>query len=276
MFNQKNINSIFTDISKSYDSMNNIMSLFQHKKWKQKFINIVIGKIKETLLLKSLNANYNSNDQKLELSIKYDKKKAKNQNKNEQLIDKNKLNLLDCATGSCDIPILLNSHEIARKNLNIVCLDINKKMLEAGREKLINSGNEDIKTLICDSSELQFSDNIFDFYTIVFGIRNVEQKEKAIKEAYRILKPGGYFFCMEFSPPNWPINKIYNLYSRLIPIAGNIFANNTKSYEYLVDSINKFLSPLDFIEILEKNNFTQVQVMNIYLSLVNIFIAKKE
>ena len=83
MFNQKNINSIFTDISKSYDLMNNVMSLFQHKKWKQNFTNIVIEKIKETLLLKKLNTYDSLDDQKLKLSIKYNEKKVNNQKINK-------------------------------------------------------------------------------------------------------------------------------------------------------------------------------------------------
>ncbi|MFO1129899.1 MAG: ubiquinone/menaquinone biosynthesis methyltransferase [Rickettsiales bacterium] len=279
IFNQDKINNIFSDIAPSYDKMNNFMSLGLHIRWKNKFINLVSSKI--NLLLYNeyfLNKMHN--------------KDLVNNIYNEDCIDNNlieqqdllfqniklkdKLSLFDCASGSCDIPILLNNKLNIRNNLEITCSDINAKMLKYGKQKLDQSYNANIvKILVADATKLPIPDKSFNFYTIVFGIRNIAEKEIALQEAFRILKPGGYFFCMEFNKPNYPFSKFYNLYAKLLPKLGQIIANNSYAYQYLSDSIVKFPAPFEFNKMIEDVGFTEVEVHNIYFGLVNIFVAKK-
>ena len=99
--------------------------------------------------------------------------------------------------------------------------------------------------------------NTFDFYTIVFGLRNTKNISKSISEAYRVLKKGGRFLCLEFSKvENSNLNFFYKNYSKLIPIFGQVIVGDKKPYEYLVNSIDKFINQEQLIEIMRKNNFT--------------------
>ena len=105
---------------------------------------------------------------------------------------------------------------------------------------------------------------MFDFYTISFGIRNVTDINQCLKEAFRVLKPGGRFFCLEFSKvENEILNLLYKNYSKLIPLFGKIVVGNSSPYEYLVSSIDKFYNQDELVELMKNNKFSDVQFRNL-------------
>ena len=98
--------------------------------------------------------------------------------------------------------------------------------------------------------------NIFDYYVISFGLRNTKNLNKALSEAYRVLKPGGRFLCLEFAKiENQNLNKLYKNYSKIIPEIGKIIVGDDKPYKYLVESINKFVNQNQLIDIMKKKSF---------------------
>ena len=135
-------------------------------------------------------------------------------------------------------------------------------MFETGKKKLKSFTN--IKWYLNSAEKLPFKHNTFDFYTISYGIRNVTDINQCLKEAYRVLKPGGRFFCLEFSKvENEILNLLYQNYSRLIPLIGKIIVGSEAPYEYLVDSIEKFYNQNELVDLLEINNFSNVEFRNL-------------
>ena len=168
--------------------------------------------------------------------------------------------IIDVASGTGDLAKI-----ISEKNNNqnkIYCVEPNQGMLETGEKKLNSFKN--IKWYLHSAEKLPFKENTFDFYTISYGIRNVTDIDKCLKEAFRVLKPGGRFFCLEFSKvENEILNLLYQNYSKLIPIFGKIVAGNSDPYKYLVSSIDKFYDQNELAELMNKNKFTNVQFRNL-------------
>jgi len=135
-------------------------------------------------------------------------------------------------------------------------------MFETGRKKLKLLSN--IKWYLNSAEKLPFKNNTFDFYTISYGIRNVTDINQCLREAYRVLRPGGRFFCLEFSKvENEMLNLLYQKYSKLIPLIGKFVVGSEKPYEYLIDSIDKFYSQNELVDLLEKNKFLNVEFRNL-------------
>lgn len=150
------------------------------------------------------------------------------------------LKYLDVAGGTGDIAFRIKKR--AGKDADITIFDLNEQMLTVGRDRAIDQGHIDGFEWITGNAEsLPFEDNSFDVYTIAFGLRNVTRIDTALKEAARVLRPGGRFFCLEFSHVKEPIlSKAYDVYSKtLIPKMGKLIANDADSYDYLVESIRK-------------------------------------
>ena len=169
-------------------------------------------------------------------------------------------NLVDVACGTGDIAKLFN--EATNNKSNIFCVDPNSKMLSEGRKKLKSLKN--IKFIKGNAEKLFFPNNTFDFYTIVFGLRNTKNISKSISEAYRVLKKGGRFLCLEFSKvENSNLNFFYKNYSKLIPIFGQMIVGDKKPYEYLINSIDEFINQEQLIEMMKKNNFTNCSYKNL-------------
>ena len=148
--------------------------------------------------------------------------------------------LLDVAGGTGDVAFRLQDR--APKAKIVVC-DINEKMLSAGRDRAIDGGRlHGLDWIVGNAEHLPFASNSFDAYTIAFGLRNVTDIDAALAEARRVLKPGGRFFCLEFSQVVLPsLAKIYDRYSfSVLPFLGGVIANDRKSYQYLAESIRKF------------------------------------
>jgi len=180
--------------------------------------------------------------------------------------------LLDAASGTGDIAKLYLKK--TNNNGSVYCLDENKGMVNLNKKRFKDFTN--VKTF-CDSAEkLNFNDNYFDYYTISFGIRNVDNIKLAIKEAYRVLKPGGRFLCLEFSKvENNLLNKFYQTYSKSIPKIGKLVIGKSEPYEYLITSINKFYNQKEFKEKIIEQKFENVSYRNLSGGIVAIHSAWK-
>ena len=191
----KLVNSVFSEVHKKYDLMNDIMSLGIHRVWKEKFVDWM----------------------------------------NPAAYSK----LIDVASGTGDIAQLFS-----KKNNNsseITCIEPNNEMFEQGKKNLKNFKN--IKWIKTQAEKLPVKDNTYDYYSISYGIRNVTDINKTLKEAYRVLKPGGRFMCLEFSKiENEIFNFFYKQYSKTIPIIGKFIVGTSQPYEYLIKSIDQFYS----------------------------------
>ena len=170
--------------------------------------------------------------------------------------------LLDVAGGSGDISLgYLNKAQYAGKEPKIVLCDINYDMLCTARSKFIDRNIlEGIDLVVGDAMNLPFADNMFDYVTIAFGIRNVADIPKALQEIKRVLKAGGKFLCLEFSQVRaGMVSELYEFYSfNVIPKIGKIVSDNEGAYQYLVESIKKFPSKEDFAEMIEMAGFKGV------------------
>ena len=168
--------------------------------------------------------------------------------------------IIDVAAGTGDLARI-----ISEKNYNknsFCCVEPNKGMLETGKQKLKHLTN--IKWYLNSAEKLPFKENTFDFYTISYGIRNVTDINQCLREAYRVLKPGGRFFCLEFSTvENEILILLYQNYSKLIPVIGKIVAGSEEPYEYLINSINKFYNQNELVDLLNKNGFSNVVFRNL-------------
>jgi len=143
--------------------------------------------------------------------------------------------VLDVAGGSADLSRLFLK-KVGRSG-QVVLTDINNAMLRVGRDRLLDEGIA-TPTTQCDAEHLPFPDNYFDCVSIAFGLRNVTHKDAALREMYRVIKPGGRVIVLEFSKVAKPLEKMYDLYSfKLLPKMGKLIANDADSYRYLAESI---------------------------------------
>lgn len=188
--------------------------------------------------------------------------------------------LIDVAGGTGDITRLFYQREKERRqNPEIVICDFNKSMLEIGRKNLVDSNILSGVDFVCgDALSLPFKNDSFDCYTISFGIRNVVDIQQALFEAYRVLKPGGKFVCLEFSKiQNKLLAGIYDLYSfNCIPALGEYVANDRESYKYLVESIRKFPSQNQFLTMINKAGFTDTAYRNLTFGTTAIHYGYKK
>jgi len=168
--------------------------------------------------------------------------------------------IIDVAAGTGDLAKMI-SKKSDNKNF-FCCVEPNKDMYDTGREKLKSFTN--IKWYLNSAEKLPFKEDTFDFYTISYGIRNVTNINQCLKEAYRVLKPGGRFFCLEFSKvENEIVNLLYQKNSKLIPLLGKIIVGSVEPYEYLVSSIDKFYSQNELVSLLEENKFSNIEFRNL-------------
>jgi len=167
--------------------------------------------------------------------------------------------LLDIAGGTGDIAFRVVKSGGADTRAT-VC-DINAAMLEVGRERATKSAlGEAVSFSEANAEALPFADRSFDAATIAFGIRNVPRIDRALAEAYRVLKIGGRFLCLEFSAVDVPgLDRLYDFYSfNVIPALGRVVAGDAESYRYLVESIRRFPKPQDFAAMMRTAGFARV------------------
>ncbi|SMQ50113.1 unnamed protein product [Zymoseptoria tritici ST99CH_3D7] len=225
------VGAVFSSVATTYDRMNDLMSLGIHRLWKDHFV-------------RSLNPGVRTMT-------------APNAQKGQRI--------LDIAGGSGDIAIRMLDHatNINRDlDTHVTISDINPDMLGEGRKRLAATpyhaaGRVDY--LEANAEELgAIESNSIDLYTVAFGIRNFTHKDRALKEAFRVLKPGGVFACLEFAPQlsNPVMNGIYKRWSfSAIPLIGQIVAADRDSYQYLVESIEKFPSQPEWAKMIQDAGF---------------------
>jgi demethylmenaquinone methyltransferase/2-methoxy-6-polyprenyl-1,4-benzoquinol methylase len=165
---------------------------------------------------------------------------------------------LDVAGGTGDVAFRVA--EAGGRQTRVTVADINTEMLAVGRERARKRGHEHIEFVEANAEELPFGDTDYDGYTIAFGIRNVPRIDQALREAHRVLAPGGRFLCLEFSQVDVPgLDAIYDAYSfRVIPALGELIAKDRDSYKYLVESIRRFPPPGAFARMIEEAGFRRV------------------
>lgn len=172
--------------------------------------------------------------------------------------------LLDVAGGTGDIAIRYAKD--TGPNATAVICDISPQMLEVGKRRIADSGLDGrISCVEGNAEELPFESASFDAYTIAFGIRNVTHIDKALAEAYRVLKPGGRFLCLEFSECRLPfLDRAYDFHSfEIIPRLGQLAAGDADSYRYLVESIRRFPKQEAFAELIRNAGFARVSFRNL-------------
>ncbi|MFT6332481.1 MAG: demethylmenaquinone methyltransferase/2-methoxy-6-polyprenyl-1,4-benzoquinol methylase [Lentimonas sp.] len=232
------VGQVFSSVASKYDVMNDFMSAGLHRIWKDKMVQ----------------------------EIKF----APSQNYKS----------IDVAGGTGDIAFrILKKSQKSNSKVVIEVSDINEEMLEVGKQRAIDKNlfaNLNFKP--ADGEKLPFADNSFDFYTIAFGIRNFTNVQNGLNEAFRVLKKGGKFVCLEFSQVNnFPLAKLYDLYSfNVIPKLGKLVAGDEDSYQYLVESIRKFPNQENFKKMIEKAGFKNVGFKSLNFGIVAIHTGIKE
>ena len=212
----KLVNSVFSQVYKKYDLMNDIMSLGVHRVWKEKFIDWM------------------------------------NPQPNTKLID--------VASGTGDIANLFFTRSDGTGE--VICVEPNKEMLSRGKIKL--KKYKSAKWINSSAESIPIESNTFDYYSISYGIRNVSDINKVLKEAFRVLKPGGRFMCLEFSKiDNEILNFLYKQYSKTIPYIGKFIVGSDKPYKYLIDSIDKFYNQKELSKLIKNNGFSNVEFRNV-------------
>lgn len=216
---QKRVAEVFSSVAKSYDVMNDLMSLGVHRLWKRFAIDLAGVRAGEKVL--------------------------------------------DVAGGTGDL-----SREFARlvgPRGQVVLSDINAAMLGEGRRRLADKGVLGVPAVQANAEQLPFADSSFDCVTIGFGLRNVTDKDAALRSMLRVLKPGGRLLILEFSKPlNRGFSKIYDEYSfRLLPLMGRVVARDEASYRYLAESIRMHPDQDTLKGMMEAAGFGRCQVYNL-------------
>ena len=175
--------------------------------------------------------------------------------------------ILDMAGGTGDIAFRMAKHGAA-----VTVSDINQDMLDVGIERAMDKGFDTLVWSRQNAEELSFPDRFFDAHTIAFGIRNVTRIDMALAEAFRVLKHGGRFFCLEFSTTQWPgFKEAYDFYShRMVPKIGSAIAGDAESYRYLIESIRRFPKMPAFEAMIREAGFTRTRIEPILGGLVAI------
>ena len=175
--------------------------------------------------------------------------------------------ILDMAGGTGDV-----AFRMARRGAHVTVADINADMLEVGQARARAGGLAGLEWKVENAEALTFANDSFDAYTIVFGIRNVTDTPAALREAHRVLRRGGRFFCMEFSTSDWPgFSKAYDTWAEnVIPRLGKAFAGDEESYRYLVESIRRFPRPETFKRMISDAGFVRANAEPMLGGLVSI------
>ncbi len=186
------------------------------------------------------------------------------------------LDYLDVAGGTGDIAFRLR--KAAGPDTAVTILDLNEDMLRVGRDRAVDRGwLTGFDWVTGNAESLPFPDSSFDVYTIAFGLRNVTHIDEALKEAARVLRPGGRFYCLEFSRVQEPfLAKIYDAWSfHAIPRIGQAVAKDRDSYRYLVESIRKFPKPQDLVRRMAATGLNDARFTALSFGVVAIHQARK-
>ena len=184
--------------------------------------------------------------------------------------------LLDVATGTADFAMEARRMGVQAKE--IVGVDISEGMLDVGRGKIKKKGYDDVITLqYGDNENLPFEDNAFDAYTAAFGVRNFQNLEAGLQDMYRILKPGGLGVVLEFSRPRkFPMKQLFHFYFRYImPTLGKLVSKDSRAYTYLPESVAAFPDGEDFLAVMKRCGYTDLQAKRLTGGIATIYSGKK-
>ena len=236
----KFVQEVFSSVANKYDIMNDVMTLGMQRLWKRHFLNQI-----------DISGN-----------VQY----------------------LDIACGSGDIAINI-CKKLKKQNIDpsqcVTCLDQNADMINIAKSRFIEQNFYRNASQFCVSSAetMPFENETFNVVTVSFGARNFSNLDIAMKEIYRILKPNGKFYCLEFSPklPSEWLDKIFAMYGKIIPKMGKIITQDELSYQYLIDSIRNFPSKEDFQKIITKAgfDFSDFHEVGVALGVCNVHIGQK-
>jgi len=182
--------------------------------------------------------------------------------------------ILDIATGTGDLAIMIAENTTAK----ITGLDLSCGMLEMARKKVHKKDLESCIELVQgDSENLPFKDHSFDGVTVSFGIRNFENLNKGLSEIYRVLKPGGTFFILEFAQPQYfPVKQLYRFYSKnILPAAGRFISKDHAAYTYLPESVKAFPYGEKMVKILQNHPYNKVEKQALTFGIAMIYTAIK-
>ncbi len=182
---------------------------------------------------------------------------------------------LDVACGTCDVAFEISSRLNGRAQ--IFGLDFSFGMLRLGQKKLLKKHKKNIKLLNADALFLPFKHHIFDAVFIAFGIRNIMDRQRAVKAFYNALKSGGRLAVLELTTPEKGIlRSLYLLYfQRILPAVGSFFSKDNNAYNYLPDSVLKFPSPVEFSKLIKEAGFENIRFKQMTFGIVTLFIGNK-
>lgn len=229
------VRQVFESVAPRYDVMNDLMSGGVHRLWKNALVDVVNPRPGEKFL--------------------------------------------DVAGGTGDIAFRLLARQtrgLVEGRPDVTVCDINPAMLNVGRDRAVDRGFLDgLAWTTGDAEALPFPDRSFDGYTIAFGLRNVTDIDKALGEAHRVLKPGGRFYCLEFSKVTSPaLGRLYDAYSeRALPFFGKLVARDAESYRYLHESIRRFPPQRELARRLREAGFANVGWRDMTLGVVALHSA---
>ncbi len=198
----------------------------------------------------------------------------------KKMVDAAKLkpgsNVLDVACGTCDVSMEANSQ--LKGQIKICGLDFSFGMLKLGKEKLRRSKNKAISLLNADALNLPFKNKLFDAVFIAFGIRNIMDRQRAIKSFFNVLNNGGRLAVLELTTPDKGIFRLIYLFyfQKILPIIGSFFSKHTNAYSYLPESVLKFPSPVEFSKIMKEAGFKDIRFKQMTFGIVTLFIGVKE
>lgn len=184
--------------------------------------------------------------------------------------------VLDLAGGSGDLTRLFSKK--VGKTGSVILADINSAMLEVGRDRLLDEGLcNNVQFVQANAQHLPFRDNLFHCMTIAFGLRNVTDKDQALRSMFRVCKPGGKLMVLEFSTPTLPgLKPVYDWYSfNVLPKVGELFAKDASSYQYLAESIRMHPSQETLKTMIEQAGFEDCHYYNLSGGIVALHIAHK-
>lgn len=182
---------------------------------------------------------------------------------------------LDVACGTCDVALEINSQ--LRGHARIVGLDFSFGMLQLGKQKLLKQNEKKIKLLNANALDLPFKHHIFDAIFIAFGIRNIMDRQKALKAFFNALTKGGRLAVLELTTPEKGIfRSLYLLYfQRILPILGSFFSKDNNAYSYLPESVLKFPSPVEFSKLMKEAGFKNIKFKQMTFGIVTLFVGSK-
>uniref|UniRef100_A0A0D9YKU4 2-methoxy-6-polyprenyl-1,4-benzoquinol methylase, mitochondrial n=1 Tax=Oryza glumipatula TaxID=40148 RepID=A0A0D9YKU4_9ORYZ len=245
----KLVGNVFSSVASSYDLMNDLMSVGLHRLWKDR----LISKLNPFPGMKHLDVAGGTGD-----------------------VAFRALERINSVSHRAMQGTLTDIEE----ETQIYVCDINPNMLNVGKKRASERGYKEghcLSWIQGDAEALSFEDGSMDGYTIAFGIRNVTHIEKALSEAYRVLKRGGRFLCLELSHVDVPLFKeIYDVYSfSVIPAVGELVAGDRQSYQYLVESIRRFPNQEKFAQMIQEAGFERVEYENLVGGVVAIHSGLK-